>query len=327
MAVRKKNRGLAYLRRSTDRQEISFPTQLDWAHTEAERHSVNLEASQADLDFMLGTRQCSYKDLRVDDGISGADPTRPGFLALIEDARSISSISHLFIYRRDRLARPDDAIKMVSVEKELRYAGITMVFAEGVASPLDRGQADLAADIAMMVGYYESGEFLRKHAERVLLSQRQLALGGYRVGGNAPYGFTRVLVDSAGNILEELPPGRRVRQLGCHVRIVPKDANKIATWVLILELNYKGWGYKKIARHLNELSIPSPGAGSLRTDQGVRHIVSGRWGPNTVKELCENRAILGLQDYGRRSEGAHRRLGRDGPRLLNETDRGASDRP
>src|SRR5262249_50766175 len=152
--------------------EISLTTQLEWAIAEAARHSVVLDASPADLVHMQATRRSSYKGLRLDDGISGADLTRPGFVALIHDARADRSISHLLIYRRDRFARPEDAIKMVSIEKDLRLDGLTIVFAEAVAAPLVRGQADLAADIAMMFGYYESGEFLRKHAERVLLAQR-----------------------------------------------------------------------------------------------------------------------------------------------------------
>lgn len=327
MATRKRNRALAYLRRSTDRQEISLASQLEWALAEAGRHSVAFDASSADLIHMQVSRLSSFKDLRLDDGITGADLTRPGFVALISDARGDRSVSHLLINRRDRFARPEDAIKMVSIEKDLRLEGLTIVFAEAVAEPLVRGRTDLAADIAMMFGYYESGEFLRKHAERVLLAQRQLALGGYRVGGNAPYGFVRALVDSSGRVLEELLPGRQVRQPGCHVRIVPKDHEKIAVWLTVLELNHMGWGCKRIARHLNDLGIPSPGAGTMRTDQGVRHEVSGKWGPNTVKELCDNRAILGLQDYGRRSEGAHRRLDQEGHRLLTDADRDANDRP
>ena len=43
--------------------------------------------------------------------------------------------------------------------------------------------------------------------------------------------------------------------------------------------------------------------------------------------MCRNRAILGIQEYGRRFEGAHRRLGEDGPRLLEESDRTASGKP
>jgi DNA invertase Pin-like site-specific DNA recombinase len=327
MPARNSNHAIVYLRRSTDRQEISLSTQLEWAITEAKKRSLTLDATHEDLAQMRSNALSKFKAIRLDDGISGADLERPGFQSLITDARKDRSISHILIYRRDRFARPEDSIKLVAIEKDLRLAGLTMVFADDVGHPLERGKADLAADVAMMLSYYESGEFLRKHAERVLQAQRQLALGGYRVGGSAPYGFARVLVDSAGNVIEELTPGRQVRQPGCHVKIVPKDESKIAVWITILDLKHQGWGFKRIAQYLNGLGIPSPGAGAKRTDQGVKHKVSGRWGPNTVKELCENRAILGIQDYGRRSEGSQRRLAKDGHRLLTETDRDPIDRP
>ena len=59
----------------------------------------------------------------------------------------------------------------------------------------------------MYIGYYESGEFLNKLAERIISAQRQLAEDGHRVGGNAPCGFGRVLVDASGQVLQELPKG------------------------------------------------------------------------------------------------------------------------
>ena len=52
--------------------------------------------------------------------------------------------------------RPDDAIEMVAAEKELRLAGLTLVFADAVAAPLTRGQPDLAADVAMMLVFSRS---------------------------------------------------------------------------------------------------------------------------------------------------------------------------
>ena len=47
----------------------------------------------------------------------------------------------------------------------------------------------------------------------------------------------------------------------------------------------RGWGIKRIARHLNARGIPSPDAGRTRTDHGVKHRVSGKWCPGTVGEL------------------------------------------
>jgi len=146
----------------------------------------------------------SYKDIRLDDGITGADLTRPGFLAVSKDALADKTISHLFIYKRDRFARPNDAMQVAQIEKRLLTAGMTIVFSDTVSAPIRMGDQTIMRDLELLLPYYQGGEELRKHAERVLGFQKMLAEGGYRVGGNAPYGFVRVLVDAAGNFQEEL---------------------------------------------------------------------------------------------------------------------------
>ena len=161
-----------------------------------------------DLHHMLSRRLHSHKAIRLDDGITGGDMTRPGFLAVSRDALADRSVSHLFIYKRDRFARPDDALPMV-IEKKLLEAGITVVFSDAVSLPYLPGEQDIARDIGLIFGYHQGGEELRKHADRVLGFQRKLAERGFRTGGNPPYGFARVLVDAAGTVLEKLPPGKR----------------------------------------------------------------------------------------------------------------------
>ena len=187
--------------------------------------------------------------------------------------------------------------------------------------PSITGEENLGELVMMLFEYQRAGQFLRDLSEQMIRTQLQLAGKGRWTGGNAPYGFVRVLVNAQGEILEELPRGKRVRQDGCHVLIVPKDETKIKVWLYILKLKEEGWGFKAIVRHLNELGISSPDAGRIRTDHGVPHEVSGRWTLGTVRSLCMNRAIIGLLDYGRRSEGKHHRLGKDGPRTLEESDR------
>ena len=135
MPGRIKTRGLVYLRRSTEKQEISLGAQLEWAIAQAGKLSVILDAAPGDLVEMQSRRLHSLKDIRLDDGITGADLKRPGFTALNSDALNDRSISHMFVYRRDRFARPEDAIDMVALEKRLLTAGITLVFYEGIAEP------------------------------------------------------------------------------------------------------------------------------------------------------------------------------------------------
>ncbi|WP_254509203.1 recombinase family protein [Anatilimnocola floriformis] len=321
LPVRNQNEGLIYIRRSSNRQEASMETQLNWALQQAADLKVHVDASIKDLHHMLACGMNSYKSLRIDDAVTGSDLNRTGFCALLADATKNKSISHIFAYRRDRLARPEDASEMMSLERRVREAGVTLVLSNRIAPPRERGRPDIADDMQMYVEYYQSGEFLIALAERVLDGHRNRAMDGFRTGGVPPYGFIRVLVDSNGKELEELPKGKVVRQPGCHVRIKPKDEAKIRVWLLILELKHQGWGGKRIANHLNKASIPSPNAGRTRKDQGVRHYVTGKWNHTTVLDLCDNAAIIGMQDYGKRSEGKFRRFDGDKHRILNESDR------
>ena len=324
MNRRPKNNALLYSRRSGRRQELSLSMQLTWAIEEAPRLGVTLDASAADLQHMLDNSLHNYKSIRLDDGLTGADPNRPGFLALIDDALSDTSISHVLIHKRDRFARPQEAVEMVQIEKRLNHAGITLVFSDSVSEPYHPGQGGIERDIITLLAYSESGNYLNQLAERVILAHVPLAQGNFSTGGNAPYGHVRALFDPAGNFVEYLPKGRTVRQLGCHVRWVPgkDDAEqaKIRAWICILDLRHRGWGGKRIANHLNALGIPSPGAGTVRTDHGVKHTVSGKWGHGTVLDLCKNTTILGIKQYGRRAEGKHRRLAKSGWRLLDASD-------
>jgi hypothetical protein len=327
MLIRPKSRGLIYLRRSSGRQETSLETQLAWALSAATRERVVLDASLDDLSFMKAKRLTTYKDIRLDDSVTGADLDRPGFCAFNADALANRAYSHLFIHKRDRYGRLEDAFDMVGREKKLLLAGITIVFSDSNAEPMERGRQYPERELAMLLNYYESGAFLTKLAERVLEKQQLLAQEGFRTGGSAPYGFTRVLVDAQGRVLEELPPGRRVRQAGCHVRLRPKDGSQLQARLYIFDLKHRCWGFKCIATHLNQLGIPSPDAGKIRTDHGTPHVVSEKWSHGTVRAICLDPINVGLQEYGRRSEGAHRRVGVEGPRLLTDTDRDVQDQP
>ena len=321
MTARRTNRGLVYLRRSSGKQETSLQTQLEWAIVKASELGVKIEVEHSDLVYMQANKLHTWKSIRLDDAITGADLDRPGFLAIKRDVESDKSVSHIFTYRRDRLARPEDAMRMGAIEKDIRQLGVSLVLFEKIVGPRERGRADIGDDIGMLFEYYESGEFLKKHAERIIASKILLTKGGFWTGGRAPYGFVRALVNTSGLIIEELVDGRHVRQQGCHVRILPKDEAKLATWCLILDMKHSGHGAKRIAGRLNELGIPSPDAGRIRTDQGVPHLVSGKWSTNTIIDLCKNGAIIGNIQMGKRSDGAHRRLSPDGPRLLNDNDR------
>lgn len=125
MNARKTNRGAIYVRRSTNRQETSLFTQLEWSLRVAAELGVVVDASAEDLEYMLENGLSHYKGLWLDDGVTGADLSRAGFRSVNEDVLEDKSISHLFVFRRDRYARPDDAVDAVQIEKKLSGAGVT----------------------------------------------------------------------------------------------------------------------------------------------------------------------------------------------------------
>ncbi|HEV8003204.1 MAG TPA: recombinase family protein, partial [Planctomycetaceae bacterium] len=116
MAGREKNRGLIYLRRSDARQELSLSTQLNWALGEAERLGVNVEGDLNDLEYMQANRLTARKSLRLDDAVTGGDLSRPGFRAVNDEALRDRTISHVFFYKRDRFARPQETLEVALLE-------------------------------------------------------------------------------------------------------------------------------------------------------------------------------------------------------------------
>ena len=120
MTARRTNRGLVYLRRSSGKQETSLQTQLEWAIVKASELGVKIEVEHNDLVHMQANKLHTWKSIRLDDAITGADLDRPGFLAIKRDVESDKSVSHIFTYRRDRLARPEDAMRMGAIEKDIR---------------------------------------------------------------------------------------------------------------------------------------------------------------------------------------------------------------
>ncbi|HNO78848.1 MAG TPA: recombinase family protein [Phycisphaerae bacterium] len=309
-----------YLRRSSDDQPNSFKMQFEWFERTTKQMGIAVRARWNSFEDARRRGANESLSLRFDDAEFGDDLNRPGFVKFIEDAINDTTISHVFINKRDRFARPDDPVAAMVIERKLTEAGITIVFANRTIPASATGETDVASNIMSLIDYHESGNFLKQLAERVLLAQRGLAIRGYWNGGSAPYGFARALLKPNGDT-EILEQGRRVQQDGCHVTIVPHEWHKIAVWIRILDLADMEWGNKRIATQLDKEGIPSPDAGKTRRDHGILHKVSGKWHPNTIKSLIENRAILGVLDYGRRSEGRHRRLDNDGIRPLDEDDR------
>ena len=316
----KTKRALTYIRRSDDGQEASLPQQLEWARATAEKTGVSFRGTIADIEEMKRKRLHQLHSIYMDDAVTGGDMTRPGFLQFLADAQSDPTITHAYVFKRDRLARPQDALAMVMLERDLIKSGVTLVTHDRTHTPADVKANPTAYVITALIEYEAHGSFSPRLGDRIVFVQRSMARKGFSTGGQAPYGFARALIDPSDTFVQWLADGENIRREGHHIRILPRDTDKIQIWLMMLQWKEAGDGYKKIANKLNELGIPSPNAGRYRRDHDSRYRVPGKWHPNTVRDLCTNPIIAGIKEYGKRSEGRYRRLGIDGPRELTDQD-------
>lgn len=305
MKLRPINRGLVIIRRSTDQQDESLKTQLQWAHDRARELGVMLDADAADESVLIQGKRHRYRDICCDNAVGGDILDRPGFKALEQEALSNPAISHVFAFDRSRLARPESLGLMLDFEHRFLKQGITFVFKDRIVRD-DNTSDGTVRELEAMLQYGKNHQDLVNLARYMLVSQKGLAAEGFTIGGTPPYGFCRVLYDTrTGKMVEKIPAGKSVTQSGCHVVWLPDSDHpeRITTWIKILGWRESGLGAKKIARMLNELDLPSPNAGQVRNRANGESHVQEFWTAGSVNALLKNPLITGVLTYGRRSEG------------------------
>src|SRR5207247_484488 len=96
------------------------PEDWGWACRRAQEIGVLFAGTPEQIDAMIQDRAPVQGDLFLDYVVSGNVFSRPGLNALIKRALEDPEVSHIFIPRRDRLARPDDPIDAMKLENLLR---------------------------------------------------------------------------------------------------------------------------------------------------------------------------------------------------------------
>jgi hypothetical protein len=186
--------------------------------------------------------------------------------------------------------------------------------------PIGRGERqDIGDLITSIVGFDSSGQDRRKLAQKIIYAQVMLAKLGFSIGGRAPFGFRRWLVEADGTCVRQLEDGERVRKHGHHVAWMQGPTEELNLIRRILDL-LKKKPATQVAKILNEEGIPSPDAGRHRTDSGVRHQVSGRWHAPTINNIARRQLLSAIVQTGIRSMGDQLRFTPDGPRTLEDSD-------
>ena len=320
MARSKQGRALFYTRDSGGGHEMTPSQYVQWGINTASKLGLQFDGLPATIDEMIRDGESHRGDIFLDYGVCGNILSRPAFDELCAMAKSDATVSHILIPRRDRLARPDDAVDAVKIELSLRRQGVFLVFMDKVCEPIARGDRMKIEDaLSSLIDYDRAGRDRTDLAQKIIHAQLALAKLGYSTGGRPPYGFRRWLIKTDGTKVRQLEDREYVRRPGHHVVWLPGPD---AEWTIIRRIlsMLKTTPASRVAKTLTAEGIPTPDSGRMRTDNGIKHFTSGAWSQTTIINIARNSLLLAICTHGRRSMGDQLRLTDHGPRPLVETD-------
>jgi hypothetical protein len=320
-------RAIFYTRDSGGKHEMTPTEYVGWARRNADELGLRFDGTPTVITDMIRDQSSHRGDLFLDYGVAGNILTREGLDALLKELMTDSEISHIFIPRRDRLARPDNPVDALQLENMLRANGVTLFFMDRVLPPLKTGQRrDIGEMIVALVDYEKSGKDRRELAEKIIYAQIRLASLGFSVGGRAPYGFRRWLAAADGTAIRQLLDGEHVQMAGHHVVWLPGPSEEIAVIQRIVTM-LETMPASRVAATLTNEGVPTPDHNRTRTDGGFKHSTAGVWRQSVVTGIARNPLISAFMTYGRRSMGDQARFSPEGPRALEDADRGPGGQP
>lgn len=220
-----KGRCLFYTRDSGGEHETTPGEYVRRAIAFCHEHGLSFNGTPAIIQSMIRDGEPVHGDLFLDWDITGNQLTRPALDAMFDEIARDRSVSHVWIPRPDRLARPDEIEQGLALEKKFRREfGVTLVFHNRVCKPLKRGEKmELGEWLRAAIDYDRAEQERRDLAQKIINSQCFLARNGFSTGGRACYGFQRWLVGPDQKPIRPLEDGETVRRSGYHVVHLPKD--------------------------------------------------------------------------------------------------------
>ena len=288
VALSMRTPAVAYLRRSTDRQEQSIGDQRSEIARWAAEHGYDIVREY------------------VDDAISGTSADkRPGFQQMIADAQR-GLFKAVIVWNSDRFSR-GDVTETEHYRYVLRKAGATLLSV--TEDYLAREGID--GDVLRTVKQFQNRQYSISLSQNTLRGQISAVLGESDPGRAAPYGYDREIIAPDGSLIFRIRfnPGR-VREVydkdgklqaryakgqafakpgrECRARLVLSDPKRVKVVKQIFRMCLDGVGFASIAADLNARGIPAP-----------CHDV---WNFTTIKSLLENPTYRGDLVWNRRTE-------------------------
>ncbi len=226
--------------------------------------SVSIENQKTLLSKFVMLNGWTETKTYVDDGYSGANFQRPGFLQMLEDARK-GIINLILVKDLSRLGR--DFVEVGRYTDEIFPAlGCRFV---SVLDCLDTegDNTDMLHFRSLMNDYHLKD--LSSKVKSVLLSRKK---NGFYAAGQVPYGYRKS--EDGKNLVIDEPAAKVVRK--------------------VFNMRLDGTAYSKIAAALNQENIPAPRAYLYDEYSKDRHKPSVIWLYASIKNILHNEVYRGI---------------------------------
>jgi len=255
-----------YLRMSTDHQQYSLDNQADAIKRYAESRGFAVVKTFSD---------------EAKSGLS--INRRTGLKQLLkETVEGHADFGAILVYDVSRWGRFQDADEAAHYEFLCRSSGAPVYYCAESFSD----ESGFSATILKALKRTMAGEYSRELSVKVRAGQVRLATLGYKLGGTAPYGLRRMLLDSGGKPKQVLAPGERKSLTTERVIFVPGPSDEVA----IVQRIYREFveehrSMRAIARTLNS--------------EGIRYLGGLEWAATKVSRVLKHPAYMGTQVWGR----------------------------
>lgn len=239
--------------------------------------SESIQNQKAMLCDYCKERNWDVFDIYCDEDYSGADRNRPEFNRMLDDCEK-RYINIVLCKSQSRFSRDLEVIEKYIHNKFLEW-NVRFI------SVVDRADSfDASNKKARQINGLINEWYLEDTSENIRKTLQNKRQRGEFTGSFAPYGYRVDPEDKNHLIIDEYPAS------------VVRD---IFDWYL------GGWGYRKIALHLNELEIPNPT--TYKSQQNSRYVNSladksparGLWTHSTIYTMIRNENYTGTLVQGK----------------------------
>jgi DNA invertase Pin-like site-specific DNA recombinase len=258
-----------YLRMSTEHQQYSLNNQAD---------AIARYAAQRGFQIVKTYSDAARSGLRL--------KNRAGLKQLLKDSvDGHKEFRAVLVYDVSRWGRFQDHDESAHYEYLCKSSGVPVHYC---AEPFN-GNDGAIGWILKSLKRTMAAEYSRELSVKVKTGLTRLARLGYKLGGTAPYGLRRQLLDKEGKPKQILEYGERKSLVEEHVTFIPGPPEEVAVMRRIFhEFVNQRHSPKTIAARLNR--------------EGIPFLQGRRWLGGTLRIMLQNPHYMGMLVWGRTTE-------------------------